>query len=184
MSLLSILLWQNYHNTHEKSSVFGHLEAIHMEMLLCVNARFASFWLICILCISTTPSPHPSTSSLQSLNPATSLNNNNNNGWLHACVRAAEDIEPNRVTRAKCNAPLPLRWAKKDYGQPTSSSCCVWFLLLLSVCILCASIMGYPSLLLRFWWILSTTYRPGIWTTACWVVYYGSVWSQMYLKQC
>ena len=48
-----------------------------------------------------TPLPHPWTSSLQPLNPATSHNNNNiNNGGLHACVRAAEDIKPIRVTRA------------------------------------------------------------------------------------
>ena len=40
------------------------------------------------------PSPHPLTSCLQPLNPATSCYNNNNNGGLHACVRATEDIEP------------------------------------------------------------------------------------------
>ena len=73
---------------------------------------------ILILCVSMTPSPHPSTSSLQPLNPETP--HDNNNGGLHACVHAAEDIEPIRVTRAKYYAPLPLRWAKKDYGQPTS----------------------------------------------------------------
>ena len=44
-----------------------------------------------------TPSPHPSTSSLQPLNPPTSHNNNNNNGGLYAYVRAAEDIEPIRL---------------------------------------------------------------------------------------
>ena len=49
---------------------------------------------ICILSDMMTPSPHPSTSSLQPMDPATSHNNNNNNGGLHACVRAAEDIEP------------------------------------------------------------------------------------------
>ena len=35
----------------------------------------------------------------------------------YACVFAAEDIEPISVTMAKYYAPLPLRWAKKDYGQ-------------------------------------------------------------------
>ena len=69
------------------------------------------------LCVSMTPSPHPSTSSLRPLNPVTSLNNNNN-GKLHACVRAAEDIEPIKVTRAKYSVPLPTCWVKKDYGQP------------------------------------------------------------------
>ena len=46
------------------------------------------------LCVSMTPSPHPSNSSLRPLNPATSHNNNTNNGGLHACGQAAEDIEP------------------------------------------------------------------------------------------
>ena len=76
-----------------------------------------------ILCVLTAPSPRPSTSSLRPLNPATSRNNNNNSnnsGGLHACVRTAEDIEPIRVTRAKYYAPLPPRWAKKDYGQQTN----------------------------------------------------------------
>ena len=44
-----------------------------------------------ILPKTMTPSPHPSTSCLWPLNPVTS--HNNNNGGLHACVRAAEDIE-------------------------------------------------------------------------------------------
>ena len=35
-----------------------------------------------------------------------------------------------------------------------------------------------------FWWISSTTYRPGIWTTACWVIYNGSIWMQIFLKWC
>ena len=73
---------------------------------------------ICILCVSMTPSPHPSTSNLQPLNPA--MSHNNNNGGLHVCVRTAEDIEPIRVTRRKSSAPLRLHWAKKDYGWPTS----------------------------------------------------------------
>ena len=64
---------------------------------------------ICMLCVSMAPSPRPSTSSLRPLH--------NNSGGLHACVRAAEDIEPFRVTRAKYSAPLPLHWVKKDYGH-------------------------------------------------------------------
>ena len=86
-----------------------------------------------------------STPSLRPLNPATSHNNNNNNGGLRACVHAAEDIEPIRVTRVKYYAPLPLRWAKQDYGQPHTPhhfrSTAKGFLLLLSVCIQCASFM-------------------------------------------
>ena len=39
-----------------------------------------------------TPSPHPSTSCLRPLSPATS--HNNNNGGLHAHVHGAEHIEP------------------------------------------------------------------------------------------
>ena len=40
------------------------------------------------------------------------------------------------------------------------------------------------SLLLRFCWISSATYGPGIWTTAFWVIYNGSVWTQIFLKRC
>ena len=40
-----------------------------------------------------------------------------------------------------------------------------------------------PSPLLHFWSISSATYRPGIWTTECWVVYNGSIWTQIFLKK-
>ena len=64
-------------------------------------------------------SPHPC--RLRPVNPTTSHNNkNNNDGGLHAFVYAADGIEPIMVTRAKYFAPLPLCWAKKDYGQLTS----------------------------------------------------------------
>ena len=132
-------------------------------------------WWIRILCVALTPSPHPSTSSHRPLNPATS-HNNNNNGGLHACVRAAEDIQPIKVTRIKYSAPLPLCWVKKDYGQPTSH------FRLLFVVFSSSSFMRYPSLL-RFWWVSSTTYRPGIWITVCWVIYSGSIWTQIFLKR-
>ena len=68
------------------------------------------------LCIDDA-SLHSSTSSLQPLNPVMSHNNNDNNGELHAGVRAAEDIEPNRFTRANI---LLLCYYAEDYGQPTS----------------------------------------------------------------
>ena len=61
-----------------------------------------------ILGILMMSSPHSSTSGLRPLNPA--MPHNNNNGRLHACVFAAEDIEP---TRTKYYAPLPLHWAKR-----------------------------------------------------------------------
>ena len=48
----------------------------------------------------------------------------------------------------------------------------------------CKLYVHVPSLLLCFWWISSATYRSGIWTTACWVIYSGSVWMQMFLKWC
>ena len=117
----------------------------------------------------------PSTSNLRPLNPATSHNNNNNNNnGLHACDRAAEDIEPIRVTRTKYSAALSLRWAKKDYGQPTSH-----FLLPLAVFFFyCLFVYSTQALC-----TCSATYRPGIWTTACWVVYNGSVWTQIFLKR-
>ena len=35
-----------------------------------------------------------------------------------------------------------------------------------------------------FWWISSTTYSPGIWTTAFSVVFRGTVWTQIFLKRC
>lgn len=38
-----------------------------------------------------------------------------------------------------------------------------------------------PFLLLRFWWIPTATYM-WIWTTACWAIYNGSVWTQTFLK--
>ena len=84
------------------------------------------FWCgqwIRILCVSMTPSPqpYPSTSHLRPLNPATP--HNNNKGGPHACVRAARDTEPIRITRAKYCAPLPLRWPIKDYGQLTNHFC-------------------------------------------------------------
>ena len=66
-----------------------------------------------ILGILMMSSPHSSTSGLRPLNPA--MPHNNNNGRLHACVLAAEDIEP---TRTKCSSATTL--SKKDYGQPTS----------------------------------------------------------------
>ena len=72
-----------------------------------VTVAFSRGLQISILCVSMMPSPHPSSASLRPLNPAPS--HNNNNGGLHACVRAAEHIERIRVTRAKYCAPLPLR---------------------------------------------------------------------------
>ena len=35
-----------------------------------------------------------------------------------------------------------------------------------------------------FWWISNPTYRPGIWITVRWVIYNGSIWMQIFLKQC
>ena len=39
------------------------------------------------------------------------------------------------------------------------------------------------SLLLCLWWMSSATYRPGRWTTAFWIVFSGSVWTQIFLKR-
>ena len=53
-----------------------------------------------ILCLSMTPTPHPSASSLQPLNPATphnNNNNNNNNGRLHDSVCAANILGLTRL---------------------------------------------------------------------------------------
>ena len=157
----------NVTNILTREGLRAGLGAIHMEMLLCVNAYVLhSFgqlttwilWMmclkpglrveksknaalvfsygqrICIFCILMTPLSHPLTCSHRPLNAANLNNNNNNNSGLPAYVPAAEVIEPIRVTRAKYYAPLPLRWAKKDYGQPashfSSSSSYVQFLFL------------------------------------------------------
>ena len=133
---------------------------------------------------------HRSTSSLRPLNPATShnnSNNNNNNGGQHACVGAAEDIEPIRVTRAKYSAALLLRWAEKVYGWLTRH-----FLLLLvfglffyclfvySMQALCTCSISSSLFLVNFKRHLQTR----MWTTACWVVYNGSIRTQISLKRC
>ena len=119
-------------------------------------------WLF-ILCVTMTPSPHPLTSSLRPLNLVTSYNNNNNNnGWLHARVHAAEDIEPIRVTRAKYSAPLPLRWATKDYGQPHTPH--RLFLVVLSFSFYCLFVYSMQAL--------------------CTCSVSSSIWMQKFLKWC
>ena len=141
---------------------------------------------ICILYIMMTPLSHPLTSSLQHLNPTPSHNNNNNNNnsncRLHACVCAAEDIEPIGVTRAKYDAPLLLHWAKKDYGQPTRHFCLL--LVLFGFSFYCLFVYSAPCPPSSFYWISSATYRPGIWNEACLVVFNGSVLAQIFLKRC
>ena len=134
---------------------------------------------ICILCVSVTPSP----TSIQPLNPATSRNNNNNYGGLHACVRAAEDTEP--------TSPCSRVWVAAADSGFLAQAIFVFFFLLCSVSssTVCLNTewklyAHAPSLLLCFWWISSTTYRPGTWTTVCWVIYNGSVWTQIFLKWC
>ena len=140
-----------------------HLGAIHMETLLFVNARFASFWPIAhmdpvnvlswnLVSGFKNPSLRSRVDSESAyfayrwrhcptpwpLNPMMSHNNNNNNGGLHACVRAAEDIEPlakSYLGKILCSSATTL--SEKvlwTTNQPfLSSSRCVWFLLL-SVC--------------------------------------------------
>ena len=84
-------------------------------------------------------------------------------------------------------APLTLRWAKK--GRPTShfhllrvvlgfSFHCLFVYSAQALCT--CSVASSPF----FLWISSATYRPGIWTTACWVIFSGSVWMQIFLKRC
>ena len=94
------------------------------------------------------PTPRP-------LYPTTSHNNNNNNGGLHACVRLSEDIEPIRVIRSKYSAALLLRWATKGLRK-TDFVFCFFFHCLYTARKLYAHA---PSLLLRFWWLSSATYR-------------------------
>ena len=49
----------------------------------------------------------------------------------------------------------------------------IFFMLCSTVCLytVCKLYVHALSLLLCFWCISSATYRPGIWTTACWVVF-------------
>ena len=89
-------------------------------------------------------------------------NNNNNNGGLRARVGAAEDIEPIRVTTAKYSE-------KKDYGQPTSH-----FLLLVVFSFFFYCLFVYSE---------QTVCACSV-STACWVVYNRSVWTQIFLKRC
>ena len=70
-----------------------------------------------MLCVSVTASPHRSTSSLRPLNLVTS-HNNNNDGGLHACVPAVEDIDQDCWDKIFCCSATTLS-EKKDYGQPT-----------------------------------------------------------------
>ena len=99
-----------------------------------------------------TPSPHPSTSCPWPLNPVTSHNNNNNNNsGLHACVHAAEVTEP--FLQLTClvvecesqqqfdliNGPQTILVSLHE--PLSSSSYCVWFLCLLSVCLQHASLL-------------------------------------------
>ena len=128
-----------------------------------------------ILCIS----PHPSTSSLRPLNPATSHNNNNNNNNNYMLVFMLQKIL----------SPLGL------IGQNIKLLChyaerkrIMFLFCLASAFIVCSytvrKLYAYAPSLLRFWWISSATYRPGIWTKACWVICNGSVWTQIFLKRC
>ena len=82
--------------------------------------------------------------------PAMSYNNNNNNGGLHARVRAAENIEPFlQLARlvVECESQQQFNLINSPHKQfslhsPFSSStCCVTFLRILSVCLQCASLM-------------------------------------------
>ena len=123
-------------------------------------------------------SPHPSTSRLRPLNPATSHNNNNNNnGGPHACVRAAEDSRSSSLTSLSVHT--------NDSGVLALAFvfllCSVSFS---TVCLYTARKLYAHAPSLHFWWISSATYRPGIWTKACWIVNNGSIWTQIFLKRC
>ena len=129
-----------------------------------------------ILSISMTPSPHPLTSSLRPLNSATSHNNDNNNGGLLLVFVFLATYSP--CSRVWVTAAVQIYyWSTQTILVSLqwtflSSSCCVWFLLLLSVCLSVHKLYAHAlSLLLRFWLISSATYRPGIWTTVFWVVF-------------
>ena len=139
----------------------------------CKRSAWKRTFLIRMLSEAMTPSPHPSTSCLRPLNPTTS--HNNNNGGLHVCVRPAEDIEPflqltHLVVECESQQQFDLiNGPHKQFWFPRTSH----FRLLLVVfgfsvhCLFTVRKIyaRAPSLLPRFWWISSATYRPGLWTT-------------------
>ena len=98
-----------------------------------------------ILSISMTPPPRSLTSSLRPLNPATSRNNNNNNNgglllvfvFLATCLPCSQVWVAAVQTHYQCTQTILVSLHKPF----SSSSCCVWFLCLLSVCLQRASLM-------------------------------------------
>ena len=71
--------------------------------------------------------------------------------------------------------PRDVSWQQQQWRTTCLCSCHRRYWLLLLLWDVVVSEMHAPSLLLRFWWISSATYRPGIWTTAFLVVFWGSV---------
>ena len=134
-----------------------------------------------------TPSPNTSPSSLWPLNPTMSHNNNKNNGGLHACVGAAEDVEP--FLQLTC---IVVECESKQQFERFWFPCTglfIFFLLCLvspsTVCLYTAwKFYAHTPSLLLFWWISSATYRPGIWTTAFESFSVDPFWTQIFLKQC
>ena len=168
------------------------LGAIHMGTLLCVNAPPASLCgqRICILCISMTmtASLHHSTCSLRPL-------------LLWRLVTTKTTMEdymlvfmPHKILSLLGlqgqNIMLLCHYIEQKRIMDNLLAIFVFFLLCLvspsTVCLytVCKLYAHAPSLLLRFWGISRATYRPGIWTTEHWVVYNGSIWTQIFLKQC
>ena len=101
---------------------------------------------ICILSETMMPLPHPSTSSLWPLNPATSHNNNNSNnngGLLLVFVILATYSPCSRVWVAAAVQPhyRSTQTLLVSLQSPFSSSSCFQILLPLSVCKQCASFM-------------------------------------------
>ena len=90
-----MLFCENAHVLHRFGRPYTRKTGLRVEISESAALPFSCGQQIRILSKTMMPSPHPSTSCLRPLNPATSYdNNNNNNGGLHARVRAAEDIEP------------------------------------------------------------------------------------------
>ena len=92
-----------------------------------------------------------------------------------------------RVTRAKYSAALLLRWAEKVYGWLTRHfllllvfSLFFYCLFVYSMQALCTCSISSSLFLVNFKRHLQTR----MWTTACWVVYNGSIRTQISLKRC
>ena len=119
---------------------------------------FSCGQLISILSIALTPSPHPSTSNLWLLTPRRLITTTTTTMVDYMLVFVLQKILSLFLLCSVSPSTVCLYTARRFYAHAPSLLC--------------------------FLWISSATYRPGIWTKACWAVYNGSIWTQIFLKRC